>query len=92
LEVMVVNDIPGVDAETYERVLEAARVEAETPEGLVIHASGAINGGWRVLSVWRSVDAFEGFRGDRLIPAVRALGLPLRPTFEVSPVHRIIQP
>ncbi len=92
LEVMVVNDIPGVDAGTYERVLEAAHVEADPPEGLVIHASGAVEGGWRVLSVWRSREAFERFRGERLIPAVRALELPLRPTFDVSPIHRIIQP
>jgi hypothetical protein len=89
---MVVNDIPDVDAETYERVLEAARVETDPPEGLIIHASGAIGAGWRVISVWRSGDAFERFRDDRLIPAVRGLELPLRPTFERSLVHRIIQP
>jgi hypothetical protein len=92
LEIMVVNDIPGIGAETYERVLEAARVETDPPEGLIIHASGGIDVGWRVLSVWRSGDAFERFRDERLIPAVRDLGLPLRPTFERSSVHRIIQP
>lgn len=92
MEVMVVNDIPGVDAETYERVLAAAGVESDPPEGLIIHAAGPIGTGWRVLSVWRSGEAFERFREARLIPAAQDLGLPIRPTFERSHVHRIIQP
>lgn len=32
MEVMVVDDIPGVDAATCERVLAAAGVEDESPE------------------------------------------------------------
>lgn len=32
MEVMVVDDIPGVDAATYDRALAAAGVEDESPE------------------------------------------------------------
>jgi hypothetical protein len=45
-----------------------------------------------VLSSWRSREAFERFHDERLLSAVRRLRLPLRPTFERSEVHGIIQP
>jgi quinol monooxygenase YgiN len=59
----------------YESVAKAAGVEDNPPEGLIVHAAGEENGRWRSVSVWESEAAYERFRDERLIPAVRqALG------------------
>jgi hypothetical protein len=92
MEVMVVDDIPGVDAATYERRPGGCGRRGRIARGLIIHGAGSTEVGWRVLSSWRSREAFERFRDERLLPAVRSLRLPLPPTFERSEVHRINQP
>ncbi len=55
----------------YERVSQAVGVEKNPPEGLILHAAGEENGRWRSVAVWESQAAFERFRDERIIPAVR---------------------
>ncbi|MGN6798448.1 MAG: hypothetical protein ACTHKS_09880 [Gaiellaceae bacterium] len=47
-----------------------------TPAGLIYHAAGEQpDGRWQAVSVWESQEAFESFREERIMPAVRqALG------------------
>lgn len=74
--------------EHYERV--TAKLVDPAPEGLILHIAGPTAEGFRVIDVWRSEDAWERFRNDRLAPAIAALGGPARPapTFrELRPVH-----
>jgi hypothetical protein len=54
----------------YERVAQA--VGDTPPAGLILHAAGEEDGRWRSISVWESKKAFEAFRDERLLPAVRA--------------------
>ena len=59
----------------YESVARAAGVADAPPEGLIVHAAGEQDGRWCAVSVWESEAAYERFRDERLIPAVReALG------------------
>jgi hypothetical protein len=46
------------------------------PAGLIYHAAGEqANGCWQAVSIWESEDAFDRFRSERILPAVReALG------------------
>jgi hypothetical protein len=47
-----------------------------TPAGLIYHAAGEQpDGRWQSVTVWESKEAFERFRDERIMPAVRrALG------------------
>jgi hypothetical protein len=92
MEVMVVDDIPGVDASDVRARPGGCGRRGRIARGLITHGAGSTGVGWRVLSSWRSREAFERFHDERLLPAVRSLRVPLRPTFERSEVHRIIQP
>ena len=59
--------------EDYERV--AATLGDPPPAGLILHAAGEVDGRWQSVSVWDSEAAFNAFREERLLPAVRrALG------------------
>jgi hypothetical protein len=47
----------------------------DQPEGLILRATGEVDGRWKAVSVWDSREAFERFARERLRPAVlQALG------------------
>ena len=76
--------------EQYERV---AGVLVPAPEGLVLHVAGPTDEGFRIIAVWESEEASQQFRGERLLPAVAALGGPQRPepTFrELRAAHVVV--
>jgi hypothetical protein len=54
----------------YERV--SAAIGDERPAGLILHAAGEVHGTWQAVSVWESQEAYETFRDERLLPAVKA--------------------
>ena len=78
--------------EDYERVQKAIGIADNPPEGLILHAAGEEDGRWRMVNVWESEAAFERFRDERLMPAVReamgeaaiAAGPPPEESFEVK--------
>jgi hypothetical protein len=75
----------------YERV--SAAVGDAVPAGLILHAAGPVDGRWQAVGVWESKAAFEAFREERILPAVRATlgdgavaaGPPPEEGFEVKP-------
>lgn len=52
--------------EQYERSL-AARVEPP-PAGLILHAAGKTDEGYRIIDVWESETAWQHFRSKQLPP------------------------
>jgi hypothetical protein len=56
-----------------------------------MRVSGAIPGGWRVLSIWESQEAFDTFRRERLAPALQQAGRPM-PIFTLWPVEDVRSP
>ena len=38
--------------------------------GLIVHTSGPVDGGWRIVDVWESREDFERFTDERVRPAV----------------------
>ena len=76
----------------YERVSAAVAADKNQPEGLIAHAAGEENGKWRSVDIWESQAAYERFRDERLMPAVRetigdqaiAAGPPPQESFEVK--------
>ena len=66
----LVQDIPA----TWGTYREIARIlEGSGPEGLVLHAAGPTDEGFRMIGVWESHEAWCLFRGDRLDPILEAI-------------------
>jgi hypothetical protein len=80
----------------YEAVNAHLNVDEDTPDGLIMHAAGEVDGHWKMVDIWESEAAYERFRESRLMPAVlatmgeqaMAAGPPPTETFEVKHLVR----
>jgi hypothetical protein len=58
----------------YDAIREQLNVEADPPAGMIVHTAGFTAGGvFRIFDVWETREAWERFREERLMPAVRPL-------------------
>jgi hypothetical protein len=93
MSVVVSAVAPGVTADMYEGLSSRTMPGDQLPEGCQLHIAGPVDGGWRVIAVWESREAFDRFREEKLFPAMRDLaGEEARPAAEpeVNPVHKLI--
>jgi hypothetical protein len=72
--------------ESYERF--AADIERSLPDGLILHAAGRTDEGFRIIEVWETEEAWQRFRSERLDPTIAALRGPGRP----EPTFRDLHP
>jgi len=82
-----VQDIPAT-WDAYLGIAEA--LGAAAPEGLVLHAAGPTEEGFRMIGIWDSRDMWNRFRDDRLRSILESLvaGSRVRPTYrELDIVH-----
>jgi hypothetical protein len=68
--------ITGVGAEQIDALNAAIDPDGNPPEGLVFHTSGPVEGGWEVIDVWESREAFDTFAAERILPSLVAIGMP----------------
>jgi hypothetical protein len=85
----LVQDI-AASWQDYQR-LDAATVKP-VPPGLILHAAGPTDEGFRIIEIWQSQAAWESFNAERLGPAVSELaGLSrLRPRFRDLQAHHLV--
>ena len=82
-----VNDV----AASWEHYQSFAKAFAgPVPEGLVLHAAGPTDEGFRIIDVWESEDAWERFRADRLGNDVET-GAYAPPTFRALQATHIVR-
>jgi heme-degrading monooxygenase HmoA len=95
MPILMIHDAPGGTQEQYEQV--AARVAesgkfnslSDWPvEGILSHAAGPTDDGFRVVDVWESEEAFERF-GPVIGPALEEVGFPGEP--KVFPLHNFVK-
>src|SRR5208282_1462273 len=60
----------------HESIHDHLNVRIDPPEGLILHAEGPVDGGWAMLDVWESHEAFDQFAETRTLPASSIPGLP----------------
>ena len=77
-----VEDVPA-SWEHYAPFAQA--LGGSAPEGLILHAAGPTDEGFRIIAVWESEDAWLRFLADRLGTAVDGAA-------EVPPVFRALRP
>ena len=93
MSVMTILDFPGVTQDLYDQVGAHLDVTGP-PDGILYHACGPVAGGWRIVDVWESQEAFEQFVDSIYLPAMRAQGGPepsrreIFPTYHAGPVQR----
>jgi hypothetical protein len=76
---LLILEFDGFTQDVYDRVNEALGINPDTgegdwPPGLLSHAAGATDGGWRVVEVWDSQADQEAFMSSRLGEALQKGG------------------
>jgi hypothetical protein len=86
----IVHRFTGGTKEHYEAGLAQVHPsDGSLPKGQTYHAAGATDDGWIVIALWDSVESWERFRDETLLPGLQGLGdagfptLPEETTFEV---------
>lgn len=95
MAVVLVHQGPTVTEEKYEEVvgkLAAGKSRMESPSdwpvaGLLVHAAGQADGGFRVVDVWESEEACRQF-GEILAPLLQEAGITDPP--ELYPAHTFV--
>ena len=62
MAVVQIHELPGVTREQYEQAMRELNL-AGPPTGSHLHASGPMEGGWRIVEVWESEEAAAAFYG-----------------------------
>jgi hypothetical protein len=76
-------------AEQDQEGLKALGISDTPAEGSRIRMAGPTDGGWRIVSLWDSQEAFDRFRDERLMPMRQQAGGPA-PQFEFWPIESVI--
>ena len=86
----VILELPGVTQQQYDQVIDRITPDRKSPQGQILHVGGPIEGGWCVVDVWESQEAFERFLQQKLIQAMQEAGMP-PPQRKVFPVYNMIE-
>ena len=95
MPVLMVHDSPGGTQEQYDQV--AARLTDGrglkslcdwSAGGILSHAAGPTEIGFRVVDVWESEEAFQRFAGT-IGPVLREVGFPGEP--QIFPLHNFVK-
>ncbi len=57
----VLYQIPGLTEEQYDKIITELQSARITAQGRMYHVAGPIEGGWQVVDVFESQEAFEQF-------------------------------
>jgi hypothetical protein len=68
----------------------AAALEGPLPDGLVLHAAGPTDEGFRIIGIWESEEAWQRFRRDRLDPGAETVAQ-IPPTFRALRARHLVQ-
>jgi hypothetical protein len=63
MAVVQIHELPGMTREQYEEAAHMLNL-AGPPPGSHLHASGPMEGGWRIVEVWDSEEAANAFYGS----------------------------
>jgi quinol monooxygenase YgiN len=86
-----VLEFPGGTQQQYDQVIDRLQLGGKAPPGAIFHVAGPIEGGWCVVDVWESQEAFDRFIQEKLGRAIQEAGLSLPQQPKVFPVHNILE-
>lgn len=91
MAIAIVADFPGGSQDRYDAVIADLDLEREPADGLIVHAAGPIEGGWRVIDVWESQQEADRFVQGRLQQALERAGATDPPQVTVTPLHNLVR-
>ena len=65
MAVVQIHELPGMTRNLYEQAMRELNLSGPPP-GSHLHASGSMEGGWRIVEVWESEEAANAFYGSEL--------------------------
>jgi hypothetical protein len=89
MPILVITEQPGGTAEQDKAITEALNLANDPAPGALWRLAGPTDGGWRIVSLWDSQEAFDSFVRDRLTPALTQAGRPV-PSFQFWPIESVI--
>jgi 8-oxo-dGTP pyrophosphatase MutT (NUDIX family) len=95
MAVCLLMQFAGVDAGTYEEVMEELGLRGANPDwpsGIISHVAGFTSDGMYVVDVWESQEDFDAFVESRLQPAFEAVGGIPEPQVTKFDVHNSYTP
>ena len=90
MAVVMTMEWPGVTQENYEAVF--LHLDVNPAKGLLFHVAAFVQGGMRVTDVWESAQAFQTFSEQRIMSAVKKVGITSQPKVEIHPASNIYVP
>ena len=64
MAVVQIHELRGMPREQYEEAIRKLKLSGPPP-GSYLHASGPMEGGWRIVEVWESEEAASAFYGSQ---------------------------
>lgn len=92
MPVVMIMQWDGITPAQYDQARDTVNWEGDPPLGGLYHVAAFDGTSLRVTDVWETAEQFQQFVEQRLMPGVKALGLPGEPRVEVYPAHRINAP
>ena len=76
MAVVQIHELPGMTREQYEQGMRMLSL-AGPPPGSHLHASGSMEGGWRIVEVWESEEAANAYySADPFQQMAQSIGIP----------------
>jgi len=89
MAVMMIAEVAGQTEEGYDGMLRSLEPSVQAAPGFVAHASHAVEGGWRVIELWRSKAESDRFYAEHVAPH---LPPGIRPKRTVHELHALVMP
>lgn len=93
----VVQELPGIAPDVYKRVMAGIGIGDEAPPGMIVHASGLVDGTLRMIEIWQSRGDRDRFLRERVEPARAAVarpgeraGVPPHDHFEIDDIEHLL--
>jgi hypothetical protein len=87
MAVIVIAEVAGQDQHGYGGMLGALEPRVRQAEGFIAHASHAVDGGWRVVELWRSKADADGFYARHVAPNLTP---GIHPKRKVQELHSLV--
>ena len=84
-----VQDVPAT-WDAYRSI--AGTLSPDSPEGLIVHAAGPTDEGFRMIGIWDSRETWDRFRDERLSKILESLacGTRIQPTYRELQIAHLI--
>jgi hypothetical protein len=82
----------GITPDQYDKIRDSMDWDGQAPRGLYFHTAAFDNKGLVLTELWQSPDHVQVYMDERLLPAVRGLGIQTNPRVDLYQSHYVYLP